>query len=1047
VIAVSGHAAASVQRTAAVRPAAATYSTAGRLNGVAAASNSSAWAVGYAGKSSAPKILMLRWNGTAWSRVTSPGVLTATGQLSAVTVVSAKSAWAVGSTGEIGTGKNHSLLLHWNGSGWRQVTSPAPVPGGNLAAVTATAKSGWAVGYVNTDPSAPLCCAGTPLVFRWNGSKWSRVTTKLGKGTYLNGVASTAANTSWATGGPLAMITGALAKWSGGLWSWTADPVRGAFRPLNGISAGPGGTAFVVGTDNDSVPAAISARWTGKAWRQVAVSAPADSGLNAVAFAPGGTAWAAGSYFAGSAVRTLVMRWNGRAWTRVPSPGTGEELNGLAFSASNYGWAVGDTTSTSGNGRTVILHWNGAAWGLAAAASPAGVAGSATGAASPSPAAAYYTAPGSLTGVAAASASSAWAVGFAGSSAAPRVLMLHWNGRAWARVTSPGVLTGAGQLNAIKVVSAKDAWAVGFTGNPILTSEHTLLLHWNGGTWSVVTRPAPVPGFLNAVTASAKGGWAVGGVPNGHVFPHPLALRLSGATWSRVPVPNVIDVNGVAMTGANTAWAIGVNEQFSELAHWNGQKWTWALPIPLTQGTDILGGIAASPAGAAFAVGEEFPNGGAQVPSILRLAGSTWKKVTVRAPSNAGLHAVTFAPGGTPWAAGAAGSSTLILRWNGTAWTRVASPSPGTGDTLLGLGFSSARDGWAVGSSGSDTLILHWNGTRWTVPPLPPTGYKVAGALLGVAAASNSSAWAVGYAGGFTTAKVLMLHWTGAKWSRVTTPAVLTGPGQLAAITVVSASDAWAVGFTGTDISQHTLLMHWDGMAWSQVTSPAPIAGALSAVTATATGGWAVGDVHPGGAAFSPLILRLTGGTWSRPATTYGTHVNDDVALGGVAVNSASSAWAIGNTQATSALAHWSGGGWTSAYSQFPLSSGVYFFKGIAAGPGGAAFMVGARESGLSEVPFSAKLAGATWHKVAVGAPAGAGLNAVTFAPGGTAWAAGSDGSGTLILRWTGKAWTSIPGAIGTVSGLGFSAANYGWAVGATGSNTLVLHWNGGTWA
>ena len=360
--AVSARAVASVQQAAA-RPAAAAYSTTGSLGGVAAISNSSAWAVGYAGTSSAPRVLMLHWNGAAWSRVTSPGVLTASGQLSAVTVVSAKSAWAVGSTGLLGTGKNHSLLLHWNGSKWSQVTSPAPVAGGNLAAITATAKSGWAVGFVNTDPSAPLCCAGTPLVFRWNGAKWSRVATKLGKGTYLNGVASTATNSSWATGGPLAMITGALAKWSGSAWSWTTDPVRGAFRPLNGIAAGPGGTAFVVGTNNDSTPAAISARWNGKAWRQVAVSAPADSGLNAVAFAPGGAAWAAGSYFAGSAWHTLVMRWNGKAWTRVTSPRAGEQLNGLAFSASNYGWAVGATISISGNGRTAILHWNGKAWG------------------------------------------------------------------------------------------------------------------------------------------------------------------------------------------------------------------------------------------------------------------------------------------------------------------------------------------------------------------------------------------------------------------------------------------------------------------------------------------------------------------------------------------------------------------------------------------------------------------------------------------------------------------------------------------------------------
>ena len=146
-----------------------------------------------------------------------------------------------------------------------------------------------------------MCCAGTPLVFRWNGAKWSRIATKLGKGAYLNGVAITGTNGAWAIGGPLAMITGALAKWNGSAWSWVTDPVPGAYRPFYGIATGPGGSAFVVGADNDfPLGPAISARWTGKAWHQVTVAAPNLSSLNAVSFAPGGAAWAAGSYPAGS---------------------------------------------------------------------------------------------------------------------------------------------------------------------------------------------------------------------------------------------------------------------------------------------------------------------------------------------------------------------------------------------------------------------------------------------------------------------------------------------------------------------------------------------------------------------------------------------------------------------------------------------------------------------------------------------------------------------------------------------------------------------------
>ncbi len=348
----------------AARPAATSYSAAGKLNGVAAASASSAWAVGSAGSSS-PAVLMLHWNGKAWSRVTSPKVLNGTeGELSAITVVSATNAWAVGFTGELGSGKDHTLILHWNGRAWRQVTNPGPVTGGNLAAVTATAKSGWAVGYVNTNPDAPACCAGAPLILRWNGSKWSRVTAKLGKGAGLNGVAVTAANTAWAIGMPTAMITGALARWNGSTWTWVRSyPVQGAYRPLEGIAAGPGGTAFAVGENNDSPGPAISMRWTGKAWQQATVSAPSDSQLNAVAFAPGGTAWAAGGISSGT-VSTLIVRWSGKSWARVasPTPGQGAVLSGLGFAAAGYGWAVGSTSSTAGSSKTVILHWNGKAW-------------------------------------------------------------------------------------------------------------------------------------------------------------------------------------------------------------------------------------------------------------------------------------------------------------------------------------------------------------------------------------------------------------------------------------------------------------------------------------------------------------------------------------------------------------------------------------------------------------------------------------------------------------------------------------------------------------
>lgn len=351
---------AAVHLAAAALPAATSYSTTGGLLGVAAAANNSAWAVGYAGGISSPKILMLHWNGSAWSRVTKPSVLNGSaGQISAITVVNSKDAWAVGFTGNP-VGTIHSLLLHWNGRAWSQVTSPAPVKDGALSAVTATTTGGFAVGYYYTGGSALDYWS---LTFRLTGSKWSRIAARTNDVT-LDGVATTSATTTWATANEVGMITGGLAKWNGNGWSWTPFPVEGQYHALYGIAAGPGGIAFAVGA-NDNYPSSppLSMEWTGHRWEKVTVSAPTASGLNAVTFAPGGGAWAAGATSVAGG-HTLIVRWNGHEWTRVtsPNPGPQTQLYGIRFSAANYGWAVGYSYASSGAAKTVILHWNGHTW-------------------------------------------------------------------------------------------------------------------------------------------------------------------------------------------------------------------------------------------------------------------------------------------------------------------------------------------------------------------------------------------------------------------------------------------------------------------------------------------------------------------------------------------------------------------------------------------------------------------------------------------------------------------------------------------------------------
>jgi len=353
--------AAATTRETTARPAAATYRAAGALDGVAAASASSAWAVGYAGSESDRKLLMLHWNGKSWTRVTSPKILDGTaGALSAITVDSAKDAWAVGTTG---SGFGHALLLHWNGVAWSQVTNVAGI-GGGLYGVTATASSGWAVGVNLTSTVI------APLVLHWNGKAWSRASTKLNPSTQgesiLTGVAVTGAKTAWAVGYTSQGIPNAvLARWNGSTWSTdTSFPFNGpSQRSLYGVATGPGGTAFAVGSgetgsfgNGSSVP--ISMRWNGKTWQNAAVTASKNSQFSAVAFAPGGTGWATGyKYTSATATSGLIWRWTGKNWASVAVPGGASQLSGLGFAAAGNGWAVGASGTD-----TLILHWNGHSW-------------------------------------------------------------------------------------------------------------------------------------------------------------------------------------------------------------------------------------------------------------------------------------------------------------------------------------------------------------------------------------------------------------------------------------------------------------------------------------------------------------------------------------------------------------------------------------------------------------------------------------------------------------------------------------------------------------
>ena len=403
-VAVAVVAAVVVTQTRSARPAAASFTVSGGLGGVAAASDGSAWAIGDTSFNASGRTLILRWNGTAWTRVPSPDPGTSR-RIAGVAAASAGSAWAVGCTGcNTSTSTSTSvrtLILRWNGTAWAQVPSPNPGTNSYLNSV-AVAPDGttWAVG--DTESGGVL----RTLILRWNGTAWTTVPspspgTGPGMGSYLSGVAVTPDGTAWAVGynDSSGVISALILRWNGTAWTTVPSPSP-ADSYLSAVAATSAGTAWAVGYSgaNTNAPTrALILRWNGTAWTTVPNPGPAGSWLFGVVVTPDGAAWAVGwtGNGASASARTLILRWNDTAWTRVPSPdpGPGASLGGVTVLSGSDAWAVGGA-----GGKTLILHWNGQVW--------SGPAGQVSPAAAPASSAVSSSAPAAVSSPAPAAVSS-----------------------------------------------------------------------------------------------------------------------------------------------------------------------------------------------------------------------------------------------------------------------------------------------------------------------------------------------------------------------------------------------------------------------------------------------------------------------------------------------------------------------------------------------------------------------------------------------------------------------------------------------------------------
>ena len=86
------------------------------------------------------------------------------------------------------------------------------------------------------------------------------------------------------------------------------------------------------------------------------------------------------------------------------------------------------------------------------------------------------------------SLNSCFAVGRYFVSSAMRTLVEHWNGTRWSVMTTPSPATQA-ELFGVSCPTTKSCFAVGDSSTPSVTA--TSVEQWNGSRWSMVTSPNP----------------------------------------------------------------------------------------------------------------------------------------------------------------------------------------------------------------------------------------------------------------------------------------------------------------------------------------------------------------------------------------------------------------------------------------------------------------------------------------------------------------------------------------------------------------------------
>jgi hypothetical protein len=316
----------------------------------------------------------------------------------------------------------------------------------------------------------------------------------------------------------------------------------------------------------------------------------------------------------------------------------------------------------------------------------------------------------SLVAVNVLSARNGWAVGQAYQtphSTMSQPFAEHWTGAQWDLVTSPDIHSSSDFL-AVSAVSADDVWAVGFAGT------RTLAERWDGSSWRIVGSPSVGQSdILEGVQAlSTNNVWAVG-VSNSHngAVSKTLIEHWDGMSWTMVSSPNRgdgDDLHAIAALAPNDIWAVGDNDTSTALVeHWDGSQWH-IVPTPSLGTYARLSSVSALAANNIWAVGFADTSSGYQT-LVEHWDGSSWTIIPSPSPGlyDDMLSAITTVTAHDIWAAGSYKTAhhpldniSFMLHWNGAKWSVIKAPNPGSYlYSLVGLAQVPGSGAlWAVGN-------------------------------------------------------------------------------------------------------------------------------------------------------------------------------------------------------------------------------------------------------------------------------------------------------------------------------------------------------------